>query len=119
MSRQFDNENVFVGGKVVSTERKYVINVEYLGLIRNVLNCSEEQYSMPLGSTVKALLQRLVERHGEQVGLCILTSEGQLRPMTEIYLDGSEISTRQGLDTPITGEGRVSVVIGVQPFPGG
>lgn len=95
------------------------VRVEYLGLIRNVLECSEEEYSVTPGSTIEYLLERMAQKHGEEVRSLILTSDGYLRPSVQAYLNGDEVRTLQGLDTPIAHKGEITVVVGVSPFPGG
>jgi len=103
----------------MSTERTCVIQVDYIGVIHHVLKNTEEQYSVPLGSTVKDLLQRLVERHGEELAGCILRSDGQLSPLVEVFLNNEDIGRLQGLNTPLTGEDQVSILVGLFPMKGG
>jgi molybdopterin converting factor small subunit len=103
----------------MSTERACVVNVDYIGVIHHVLESTEEQYSLSLGSTIKDLLQRLVERHGEEFAGCILRSDGQLLSTVKVFLNSKDISRLQGLDTPITGETEISVLVGLIPIQGG
>ncbi len=97
----------------------FAVRVEYLGLIRNVLDCGEEEYLVTSDSTIKALVEKLGQRHGAEVRALLLTAEGYLRSSVEIYLEGDEIRSLQGLDTPIAKKGTVAVVLGISPFPGG
>ena len=103
----------------MDTETAYVVKVDYVGVIHHVLENTQEKYSLPPGSTVKALLHMLVERHGKEVADCILSSNGQLNSMVKVFLNNDDISRLQGLDTPITGESQVFILVGLIPVQGG
>ena len=96
-----------------------IIKVEYLGLVSNVLGRECDEYSIPEGSTIKDLLAMMAARYGEPFKASVLRSDGQLRPVSAIYINNCNIQTLQGLDTPITAQRIISVVVGVQPDPGG
>lgn len=96
-----------------------IIRVEFLGLVNNVLGKENDEFSLPEGSTIKELLGIIVARYGEPFKASVLRSDGQLRPVSAIYINNSNIETLQGLDTALTGQNKISVVVGVQPDPGG
>lgn len=118
MSHLFDNERLSVVGKQHEEEEINVVSMEYLGLVANVFKSSYEECAVPRGATVGMLLQKLVERHGQQFNTLLLKPDGLLRPIVEIYLDGDEIRSLGGLETPIPQNARVSVMVGVYPVPG-
>lgn len=103
----------------MAEKKDCIVRVEYLGLVNNVLGQQHEEYSMPAGATVQDLFQRILARHGEPFKVCALKPDGQLRPVTAVYVDNRHIQTLQGLDTPLTARPKVSVLVGVQPDPGG
>lgn len=96
-----------------------VVTVEYLGLVNNVLGQQREEYSIPEGATLRDLFLQILARHGEPFKVCALKPDGQLRPVTAVYVDNRHIQTLQGLDTQLTARPKVSVLVGVQPDPGG
>lgn len=95
------------------------VSVEYLGLIQNVLGIEREEYCLPSGSTVGALLQMLLAQHGKPLGDCVFKADGQLRPVVEVYVNNCPVQALKGLETPLAGESKLSVIVGVQPDPGG
>ncbi len=96
-----------------------IIRVEFLGLVNNVLGKEYDEFPIPEGATIKKLLETIVARYGEPFESSVLRSGGQLRPVSAIYINNTNIGTLQGLDTPITDKNIISVVVGVQPDPGG
>lgn len=96
-----------------------LIRVEFLGLVNNVLGKENDEFSIQEGSTIKELLELMAARYGEPFKASVLRSDGHLRPVSAVYINNSNIETLQGLDTPLAGQSKISVVVGVQPDPGG
>jgi molybdopterin converting factor small subunit len=51
------------------------------------------------GSTVRELLDDLAVRH-PALGARVV-DEGQIQPFVNVYVDGEDVRTRDGLDTPV------------------
>ena len=95
------------------------LHVSYLGLVRNVIGRSEEDFDVLAGTTVGQLLGLLTEEHGPPFKQSVLKQSGELRAMTQVCVNDRDIVDLQGLDTRL-GEGeQVSIVVGVYPPEGG
>lgn len=103
-------------GPVPSTCR---VKVSYLGLVRNVLGCREEEMEVSAGITVRELLARLVEKHGDSFRHSVFRSEGELRSTALVCVDDRDIAELQGFETKLESGERLSVVVGVYPPEGG
>ena len=103
----------------MSTETACVVKVDYIGVIHHVLESTEEECIVPVGSTIKGLLQRLVKRHGQDFAACLFTPDGQLNHTVKVFLNNKDINRLQGLDTPITGKTQVYIVVGLMLIQGG
>src|SRR5215210_1167040 len=51
------------------------------------------------GSTVRELIEDLAERHPALGGRVL--RDGELQPFVNVYVDGEDVRTRGGLDTPV------------------
>lgn len=95
------------------------VSVSYLGLVRNVIGCQEEEIRIPPGTTVGELLARLAERHGEPFRLSVFNRKGEPRATVLICVDDRDIDELTGVDTRLESNERISVVVGVYPPEGG
>ncbi len=95
------------------------VNVSYLGLVRNVIGCQEEELVVTPGTTVGELLARLAERHGEPFQLSVFRASGGLRPTVVICVNDRDVAELEGFETRLESAERVSVVLGVYPPEGG
>lgn len=93
--------------------------VSYLGLVRNVIGCQEEEVEVTPESRVRELLARLAERHGEPFRLSVFRKGEDLRPTVLVCVNDQGIDELEGLETRLGSAERVSVVVGVYPPEGG
>jgi molybdopterin converting factor small subunit len=98
---------------------KTQLHISYLGLVRNVIGCSEEDLDVAANTTVGQLLRVLAERHGSPFKLSVFKQSGELRATAQVCVDDHDIDELNGFDTPV-GEGeQISIVVGVYPPEGG
>jgi molybdopterin converting factor small subunit len=95
------------------------LHVSYLGLVRNVIGCNEEDLDVVAGTTVGQLIGLLIKEHGSPFQQSVLKQSGELRAMAQVCVNDRDIDDLQGLDTRL-GEGeQISIVVGVYPPEGG
>jgi len=98
---------------------KTCLNVSYLGLVRNVIGCREEEVEAVSGITVRELLDILTEKHGDPFRASVFKATGELRSTALVCVNDCDITELQGFDTQVGNGERVSVVVGVYPPEGG
>jgi len=99
--------------------KQSAIRVLYFGLVRNVVKDSEETVSVPAGATVRELIEILCRSHGEALRDALFTAENTLGSSVMVLLDGTNILSREGLDTRIEGEQSVHVLLTTTALAGG
>lgn len=95
------------------------VQVSYLGLVRNVIGCREEQVEINLGTTIGELLERLARRHGDGFRQSVFRESGELRATALVCVNDRDIAQLQGFDTRLESGEKISVVVGVYPPEGG
>ena len=95
------------------------IQVLYFGLVRNVVKEAEETVTVPVGATVRDLLEILCQRHGEPLRDSLFTVERTLIANALILLDGSNIFYNKGLDTEIDSQRSLHVLLTTTAMAGG
>ena len=95
------------------------IHVSYLGLVRNVIGCREEDVEAAPGTTIGEFLQFLIARHGDPFKHSVFKSDSALRSTAQVCVNDSDISELQGFATKLQSGEHVSIVIGVYPPEGG
>lgn len=95
------------------------IQVIYFGLVRNVVKQGEETVSLPIGSTVRELVEMLCQKHGAALRDAIFTADGTLGSSVMLVLDGTNVLSRQGLDTTISGEREMHMLLTTTAMAGG
>ena len=95
------------------------IHVSYLGLVRNVIGCREENVKAAPGATIGELLQFLVAKHGDPFQKSVFKSGGELRSTAQICLNDRDISELKGFATQLGNGEDVTIVVGVYPPEGG
>jgi molybdopterin converting factor small subunit len=95
------------------------IQVVYFGLVRNVVNQGEETLSLAVGSTVRQLMEALCEKHGAALRDAIFTADGTLGSSVMLVLDGTNVLSRQGLETPIGAAQSMHVLLTTTAMAGG
>ena len=96
-----------------------LVSVSYLGLVRNVIGCREEEVEVAPGITVGELLARLIDKHGDPFRLSVFRSAKELRATTLICVNDCDIAQLQGFETRLERGEKLSVVVGVYPPEGG
>jgi molybdopterin converting factor small subunit len=100
------------------TAPQLTIKVLYFGLIREVTDLPEESLKLSVGATVRQLLGRLVERHGEPFREALLGPDGRPLPNAVVVLDGRDIAHVGGVEAAIERDGQVRIVL-MPAFAGG
>lgn len=96
-----------------------LVKVSYLGLVRNVIGCREEEIEAAPGTTVGDLLAHLTEKHGEPFRASVFRYQNQLRSTTLVCVNDRDIGELQGFATKLDSGEQLSVVVGVYPPEGG
>jgi molybdopterin converting factor small subunit len=63
------------------------IHISYLGLVRNVIGCGEENVEAAPGTTIGELLQFLVAKHGDPFQKSVFRNGGELRSTAQVCLE--------------------------------
>ena len=95
------------------------VHISYLGLVRNVIGCREEEIEVLHGSTVGQLLRVLVDKHGLPFQESVFKQSGELRATTQVCVDDCDINELEGFDTRLGSEEKVTILVGVYPPEGG
>jgi molybdopterin converting factor small subunit len=95
------------------------VRVLYIGLVRNAVKTQDEEIQLPAGTTVRDLLERLCQTHGDALRDALFTVEGTLTANTMLLLDGSNVMYAQGLDTIITKDQSMHVLVTTTALAGG
>lgn len=77
------------------------IKIKLMGDIAGTFGRREIEVALPQGGTVGELLKRLCDSYGESFSKEVFTAAGNLLPTLVIFVNGEDIKTLQGLDTPI------------------
>ncbi len=94
------------------------IRVSYIGPLRRVMDCDEERLRLEAPVTVRTVLDGLIEEHGEHLRDIFYNIQGWLDPRILFLIDGQRPETREGLDTSLSGEEEIRIVMGI-PMTGG
>ncbi len=95
------------------------VSVQFLGLLRNTVGRSEEEILIQQGASLEDVLRILGEKHGEQFTNVVFRSDGRLRALTQVVVDGNDIRDGEGLKTKLKGGDKISVIVGIYPISGG
>jgi len=95
------------------------VRVLYFGLVRNFVKEAEEEIVLPAESKVRDLLEILCEKHGESLRDALFTVEGTLTANTVLLLDGTNVLYSQGLDTVISNDQSMHVLLTTTALAGG
>lgn len=108
-----------IGAMSMPEKQTTAIRVLYFGLVRNVVKEPEETVSLPVGATVRELIEILCQSHGEALRDALFTAESTLGSSVMVLLDGANILSRRGLDTRIEGEQAMHVLLTTTAMAGG
>jgi len=93
------------------------VNVQFFAAVRELVGLREETLELPNGSTVKNLLDLLVERHGQSLRNYIYDPKSdELRRSFQVLVGDKPTSALNGLSTELT-DGCVLAII--PPVGGG
>jgi hypothetical protein len=77
-----------------------------------------EDLALEAPVTVRTVLERLIENHGEGVRDLFFNQYGWLDPRLFFLIDGEGATLKGGLEAPITGSEEITLVLGI-PMSGG
>jgi len=100
-------------------KKQTTIRVLYFGLVRNVVKEPEATVSVPVGATVREVIEILCRKHGEGLRDALFTAENTLGSSVMVLVDGANILTLEGLDTRIEGEQSMHVLLTTTAIAGG
>ena len=95
------------------------VRVRYIGLVQNILGNRQEDLPIGADTTVRKLLLLLAEKHGVHFRNSVMRTSGELRPSVTIHIDNHNIKELNGLDTLLTSDSEVTLIITGHPDPGG
>jgi molybdopterin converting factor small subunit len=95
------------------------VQISYIGLVRNVIGCSEENLTVVQGTTIGELLRLLIDKHGRSFRESVFKQSGELRSMAQVCIEDRDIEELQGFDTTLDSGEKVSILVGVYPPEGG
>lgn len=95
------------------------VHVSYVGLVRNVIACREEEIQVLQGTTVGELLRLLSDKHGLPFQESVFKQNGELRATTQVCVGDCDINELKGFDTRLASEEKVMILVGVYPPEGG
>ncbi len=87
------------------------VKVIYYGLIKNKVDSQDDEIHISGEATVRELLRLLVERHGNEFRDKLLTSDWQLQPLVMIHLNGRDVNDIDGLNTKLTDNSELSIML--------
>src|SRR5688572_16049011 len=91
---------------------RVTIHVRFLGPLRRRLGVPTEDLDFGAPVSVRDLLERLIADHGEDLRDTFFNQYGWMDPRLWVLVDGESAGARQGLDTPLSGQQDVQVVLG-------
>jgi molybdopterin converting factor small subunit len=95
------------------------VRVAYFGPIRQSVHVPDDVVVVAAGSTVRQLVARLREKHGDAFCDALFFPDGDPLPTVTMLFDGRDIRHSGGIDTPIEGDRVVSLVVMPPPLGGG
>jgi molybdopterin converting factor small subunit len=101
------------------TPSQITVRVSYFGPVREVMQISEDLVTLAAGAKVRDLVAALIARRGDGFREALFFGDGEPQPTVTLLLDGRDVRHRQGLDTPIEGDGVAQVVVLPPPLGGG
>lgn len=72
------------------------ITVEYTGQLAGITGETDESVEIEEGTTLRALVDRLGRKHGEQYADLLVDEAGELRASTLVIIDGEQAEGDRG-----------------------
>ena len=94
------------------------IRLSYMGGLARRMGCKSEELMLDPPVTVRTVLDRLIEKHGEDVRDLFFNQYGWLDPRLFFLIDGEGATLNGGLEAPIVGDEEITLVLGI-PMSGG
>ncbi len=79
------------------------VKVHFLGGFRGITGKWEDKVTVPQGTTVRMLLDKLAEKYGDAFKELVWSSDGKLRPPCKLFLGLEEVSP-EDLDREVSDE---------------
>lgn len=95
------------------------MKVVYLGMLQSALGVKEEEINPQAGSTVGSLLTSLANKYGEPFRFTVLGRDGNLRPLTKVFVSDRDIAEMDGLNTKLEDNTEICIFIAVEAPAGG
>ena len=96
-----------------------MIRIQYLGLLKTIVDCPEEKIAISNGAPVRDLIGSLSEKYGEDFRCAVCRADGNLRAFTQITVNGINIRDLNGLGTILKDEVEITVIVEIYPISGG
>ncbi len=77
------------------------VKIEYLSLMSDITKQQEDSVQIEDNSTVKHVIEKLVEKYGENLEKNIYTPSRKLSAYIIVVLNGKDIRTMEGLETKV------------------
>jgi hypothetical protein len=94
------------------------IRLAYVGHLRRRMDCASEELVVGRPVTVRRVLDRLIEVHGENLREVVYNQYGWLDPRLFFLIDGEGSTNRGGLDVEIGDGSEITLLLGI-PMSGG
>ncbi|KON30463.1 hypothetical protein AC482_03810 [miscellaneous Crenarchaeota group-15 archaeon DG-45] len=78
------------------------IEVKFYAMLREIAGKRHERIEMPAKSSVRDLIDLLVDRYGGEFGRYIYDAEKRERRYLSYMLNGVNVNSLQGFDTPLS-----------------
>jgi len=95
------------------------VKVSYFGLAPESVHFADDLVVIASGSTVRQLVARLRDKHGDAFCDALFFPDGEPLPTVTMLFEGRDLRHSGGLDTRIEGDRVVSLVVMPPPLGGG
>jgi molybdopterin converting factor small subunit len=95
------------------------VHISYVGLVRNVIACREEDIQVSHDTTIGELLHLLADKHGLPFQESVFKQNGELRATAQVCVGDCDINELNGFNTRLASEEKVMILVGVYPPEGG
>ena len=86
------------------------VKIEYLSLMSDITKQQEDSVQIDDSTNVKQVIEKLVEKYGENLEKNIYTPSRNLSTYVIIVLNGKDIRTMEGLETKVNSGDELSFI---------
>ncbi len=86
------------------------VKIEYLSLMSDITKQQEDSVQIDDSTNVKQVIEKLVEKYGENLEKNIYTTSRNLSTYVIIVLNGKDIRTMEGLETKFNSGDELSFI---------